>query len=61
MGGRAGGSYRTGKGAKGKPARLSTRRENGPRTLMIKVTFFMCQIPPFSEYKIFIVVRINFE
>jgi len=37
MGGRAGGSYRTGKGAKGKPARLSTRQENGLGILMIKV------------------------
>uniref|UniRef100_A0A2N9GC86 Calreticulin n=1 Tax=Fagus sylvatica TaxID=28930 RepID=A0A2N9GC86_FAGSY len=36
MGGRAGGCYRTGKGAKGKRARLSTQQENGLRILMIK-------------------------
>lgn len=37
MGGRAGGSCRTGKGVKEKLGHLSTRQESGLRTLMIKV------------------------
>ncbi len=58
MGGRAGGCYRTGKGAKGKRARLSTRQENGLRILMIKV--FMTKPVFFVMENYMIVVIISF-